>query len=135
VPTKQPEGKLKLVGVLGVASNGIVVNGVAEGRCVFEPIIFGVMLTGMGMMLELVYIYPTPSVIIVLAGILGGLGVVMAGLKGKVPFVTIPPEPEGKLVCSKKVEEYDADARLVMVRVMVVPATAVTLPLMLSVPE
>jgi hypothetical protein len=134
VPTKQPEGKLKLVGVTVGLSNGIVLNGVAEGRCMFEPIIFGVMLID-GPAGALVYINPTPSVIIVLAGILGGLGVVTAGLKGIVAFVTPPPEPLGKLVCSKKVEEYDADARLVIVRVMVVPATAVIVPLMLSVPE
>jgi hypothetical protein len=82
------------------------------------------------------FILATPCVIIVLAGISGGLGVVMAGVTARVVF----PE-EMKLeavlgnVVSKVVGVYTADARLVIVRVMVVPATAVTLPLMLSVPE
>jgi hypothetical protein len=67
-------------------SNGIVVNGVAEGRCIFEPIIFAVILTGIPVVKD-VDIYPSPSVIIVLAGILGGLGVVTPALKGKVALV------------------------------------------------
>ena len=134
MPTKQPEGKLKRVGVTVGFSYGIVLNGVAEGRCIFEPIIFAVMLTGTPPVV--VYIKNSPSVIIVLAGISGGLGVVKAGLKGKVSFVSSPPpNASGPLVCSKKLEEYDNDARLVMVMVMTLPAMAVIVPLMLSVPE
>ena len=85
---------------------------------------------------EMLFALATPCVIILLAGILGGLGLVMAGVTARVvfPAKTVPDAILGNVV-SKVVGVYVADARLMMVMVMVVPATAVIVPLMLSVPE
>jgi hypothetical protein len=71
----------------------------------------------------------------VLASIFGGLGVVIIGLKFIVGLLESTPALSGPVVDSKKLEEYNADATLVILMVIVVPMTAVTSPLMRSVLE